>query len=122
MNSEHNLSKKPTTASAAAGNQAKKNTGSILLGFAIGWSILVISGIISISIIYIVNTWYTAPQSQLSMIFSVVASFPVFAALVYALWTLMKGNARTALGVFTALFSLVAVALLLIAACFSLVK
>jgi ABC-type proline/glycine betaine transport system permease subunit len=84
--------------------------------------ILVHCGILSAVILSIVNTQYTAPESELSSISSVVASLPIFAALAYAAWVFAKGKARNAIGIVAALLTLAAAALLLIAACFSIVR
>ncbi|HEV2606574.1 MAG TPA: hypothetical protein VGT79_01200 [Xanthomonadaceae bacterium] len=91
------------------------DTGSLMAGFLLGWGAM-IAGVL-------VNGMFWALQSSLGlpgadMIFLGVGSLPLVAMIVLAIWLANRGKSRSAAGVLLAFGSMIALVLLLVAACF----
>ncbi len=102
---------------AAAGPDPR---GSLGAGIGLFFACLVGGGIVAwvlrVAILAAVPDWtYAAPM------FAIPALLPWAAALALGLWLASRGRTRTALGILVGFGLLVAVALLLVAACFGIV-
>ena len=105
-------------------NQSKNEhgDGSVLAGFFIGWGLMIIGPVV---------TWLIAALAQnlisyqmlysgvaYSFIYTVLGSLPLIMLIVAMIWFGKKGKSKTVKGIAAAIGSLIALALLLIAACF----
>jgi hypothetical protein len=95
--------------------QPPADNGSLLAGFLLGWAAM-IAGVV-------VNGLFWALQSSLGLpgvgvLFLGVGSMPLVAMIVLAIWFANRGKSRSAAGVLLAFGSMVALVLLLVAACF----
>ena len=108
-------SPEPTQPSLPPPTQPPADTGSLMAGFLLGWGAM-IAGVL-------VNGIFWALQSSLGfpafgMVFVGFGSLPLVAMIVLAVWFANRGKSRSAAGVLLAFGSMVALVLLLVAACF----
>lgn len=94
------------------------STGSLALGFALAWLIIIVGNIALALLSNFVSSLFSA--RPFIFLLPGALSLPELVAIGLAVWFIVKGRTRTGIGIFLGLASIVAVALLLVAACFGL--
>lgn len=97
----------PTAPSPLPGNAREPSTGSLAAGVGLAWLVMVVG-----EVLVLFTGSLTAILSGLWL--------PPLAVIVWAVVLLNRGKSRTGKGMFLGLLSIVAVLLLLVAACFGL--
>jgi hypothetical protein len=91
------------------------NNGSLLAGFVLGWVAMIV-GVVASGMLYALQS--SAGLPGVGVVFIGVGSLPLVAMIVLAIWFANRGQSRSAAGVLLAFGSMVALILLLVAACF----
>ena len=92
--------------------------GSLLLGFALAWLITIGGYIVLFGLLSAISTIFN--PGALAFAGLLVAIAPIAAVIGTAVRLLSSGRRRTAIGLFLGLGSMVAIGILLVAACFGL--
>lgn len=100
----------------SANPQQPDPRGSRWLGFGLFWLMLVGGGLVSGILASVVSTLF--PYGAAGPVLALAGLLPWIAPLVLAIWYANKGKTRTAQGIAFGFLSLLAVGLLLVAACF----
>jgi len=95
--------------------QPPAERGSLLVGFLLGWAAM-IAGVLVNGLFWVLQSSLGLPGADI--VFLGVGSLPLVALIVLAVWLANRGKSRSAAGVLLAFGSLVALVLLLVAACF----
>lgn len=95
--------------------QPPADSGSLLVGFLLGWAAMIV-GVIANGLFWALQSSLGLPGAD--MVFLGVGSLPLVAMIVLAIWFANRGKSRSAAGVLLAFGSMVALVLLLVAACF----
>lgn len=94
------------------------STGSLALGFVLAWAIVIVGNIALALFIGVASGLLST--GRFNFFLPGFFSVPELVAIGLAVWFIVKGRIRTGIGIFLGLASIVAVALLLVAACFGL--
>jgi hypothetical protein len=112
-----------TTNNQAPSTQVPANKGSMLLGFLTGWVIMIASSIV-IGILFSVAQGIGSSLSSGSDRFFITIgiiglAIPVLSLIAAMIWHGKKGQSKSVIGIGLSLVSLIAIVVLLVAACFS---
>lgn len=94
--------------------------GSLLTGFLIGWAVLISSCVVVAMVLTLFGTMNGQGSSWYFGVLRLVALLPFVSMVGLLVWFAAKGKTRSAAGVGLTLASLIALVLLLVAACFGL--
>jgi hypothetical protein len=94
--------------------------GSLLTGFLLGWAVLVASWVLVGMLWAVLASSHALDKDWATPFISLTALTPFLATIGLLLWFAAKGKPRSAAGVALTFASLVALAVLLVAACFGL--
>lgn len=101
---------------------AAPDKGSVLIGFVVGWGAMIASAIVVSVMMSGAGALMSGWNSAFSLI-AVIGGLLPFASLIgLIIWYAAKGKSRSAWGVVAAFGSLLALCLLLVAACFGLMS
>ena len=96
--------------------------GTAVIGFFIGWSLIIGSSLITIFIVSVLINIASATSGGNDVIYQAIAliSFLIPIAIIISamVWFGKKGKSKTVKGIGAAIISLIALAILLVAACF----
>ena len=87
----------------------------MLAGFFLAWGVLIVGWIVASILLVLVSN---LPSLMGSTIAPLIFLLPQAGLLGVLVWAVVKGRTRTALGILAAVGSMMALALLLVAACF----
>jgi len=96
--------------------------GSVLIGFLVGWGAMIASTVVSGALMAAASAVMSGWNSAFSLIAMIVGLLPLASLVGLIVWYAMKGKSRSAWGVAAAFASLLALCVLLIAACFGLMS
>ncbi len=94
--------------------------GSLVIGFFAGWGVLVGSWILVSASWYVLGTMHPGSADWISPLLGMTALLPEAAMIALLVWFAAQGKTRSAVGVALTFASIIALALLLVAACFGL--
>jgi hypothetical protein len=94
--------------------------GSLLTGFLIGWVVLISSLVVVAVVFSVLGTMDSQGSGWIFGVFRLVGLLPFVSMVGLIVWFASKGKTRSAAGVGLTLASLIALVLLLVAACFGL--
>jgi len=103
----------PTTA-----NKANVDKGSILAGFFIGWGLMIGGGILTGIIASFLSMVIGYNNSFLPFLSMCAFLIPIIILIAGMVWFGKNGKSKTVKGIVAAIISLIALVLLLVAACF----
>ena len=95
--------------------------GSLLIGFLLGWATMIGSSVhagAAVAVAGAMTNW----NSAVGLIISAAGLLPIACLIGLIIWYAQQGKSRSALGVVAAFGSLLALCLLLVAACFGLIS
>jgi hypothetical protein len=95
--------------------------GSMLIGFFVGWGVLVASIVVAGAVIAGVGAMMNWNSASM-VIAQLIGLLPIASMIGLVIWYAQRGKTRSALGVAATFGSLLALALLLVAACFGLMS
>jgi hypothetical protein len=95
--------------------------GSLLIGFLVGWAVLIASTIVAGAVMAGVGALMQF-SSAFSLVASIAGLLPIGSLIGLIIWYAQQGKTRSALGVAATFGSLLALCLLLVAACFGLMS
>lgn len=101
---------------------AGPDKGSLLIGFLVGWAAMIGSVMVGGVLLAIAGGLLSGWDSAFSLIAVVTGLLPMASLIGLIVFYASKGKSRSALGVLAAFGSLVALCLLLVAACFGLLS
>lgn len=101
---------------------ATPDKGSVLVGFLVGWGAMIASTVVAGALMAGAGALMTGWNSAFSLIAMIGGLLPLASLIGLIIWYAMKGKSRSALGVAAAFGSLLALCLLLVAACFGLMS
>jgi hypothetical protein len=107
----------PTEPSAPTPPPAEPDRGSILVGFFVGWGVLIASCIVvggAMAGFGAIMGW----NPVFGILTQLIGFLPIASLIGLIIWYAQRGKTRSALGVAATFGSLVALAILLVAACF----
>lgn len=107
----------PPSPSGSSGNQDK---GSLLIGFFLGWAAMIGGGVVGSVLIYVLSMTMPAYGGVFTLLSSLSGLLVPGILVALIVWFAKQGKSRTALGVVAAFVSVIALGILLIAACFGL--
>lgn len=101
-------------------NAPEPDRGSLLIGFLLGWAVLIGSLVLDTICVFAISMLGSAANILAQALIGLAGLLPFGAMLALLVWFMTKGKTRSAAGVGLTFASLFALALLLVAACFGL--
>ncbi|GLQ93668.1 hypothetical protein [Dyella acidisoli] len=105
----------PPRAQLSESNELQKDHGSLGLGIGLAWAIAILGSLLGFVII---TSFYAVHSSWIAALFLL----PYLLIVILAVFQYRTGKTRTGLGLMLGLLSIIAVALLLVAACFGMLR
>jgi len=94
----------------------------VLIGFLVGWGVMIGSTVVAGALMAAASALLSGWNSLFGLIAMIGGLLPMGSLIGLIIWYAMKGKSRSALGVAAAFGSLVALCVLLMAACFGLMS
>ena len=94
--------------------------GSLMTGFVMGWVVLIGATTLAGMLIGVLSSIVTRSPEGAPVVLGLIGMLPLVSMIGLLVWFAAKGKPRSAIGVALTFASLIALALLLIAACFGL--
>lgn len=107
-----------TEESNASFKQGVNTRGSLLIGFLLGWAVLIVANAAVFGLLAVLDT--LGSNSSAGVIGPLLLGLPWIGQLALIVFFAIRNQPRSAVGVALAIVSLIALALLLVAACFGL--
>jgi hypothetical protein len=102
---------------------AALDKGSLLIGFLVGWAAMIAGTVVAATIMSGAGAFMSGGgSSAFGLIAGLAGLLPMASLIGLIIWYAVKGKSRSALGVAAAFGSLLALCLLLVAACFGLMS